>query len=183
MSKIQYSQLDEETKRRLRERFDVDGRASEEVTRRTVTLGKVLKAIERLTNADALWVLDQAVILLLPPSEVQSEDDKPREISMEEVVRVTAKAYGVEYEDLIGRGRTEAVVDARQMAMYILSSSNKYSLRAVGIAIGRRSPATISYAYTKVHGQLEHSLTMRNLLKEIKLRLGIIEPEKGGLNV
>lgn len=177
MSKVAYSELDEETKRLLRERFNVDGRASEEVSKKTITLGKVLKAIERLSNYDALWVLDQAIAYILPPSELQSDDDKPRQISMEEVVRVTAKAYGVEYEDLIGRGRTEAVVDARQMAMYILSSSNEYSLRAVGIAVGRRSPATVNYAYGKVHSQLEHSLTTRNLVKEIKLRLGIIEDE------
>jgi len=170
---INIDELSQETKDRL---GVVIAPSVEEISRRHIALGKILMALKGLTDNDALWALQQTRRYLARAGEVISEpngelgegDYVP---SIYWVLQVIARNFKLSPNDLKHRNRSKNVVNARQVAMYLLWATDKYTLSEIGQALGGRSPATISHGFQQVARQLDRGGELVQRIEEIKLEL------------
>ena len=142
-----------------------------------VILGRVFNALKGLTDDDALQVLQQAQMYLisrknaldiksisLPRDEVQESYAPP----IDWTLQVVAKIFKLKPADLKQRKRDAIVAQARQVAMYVLSMTNKYTLTHIGQSIGGRSPSTVSHAFTRISYQVKENPELDEKVKEIR---------------
>jgi chromosomal replication initiator protein len=92
----------------------------------------------------------------------------PDSLSVEEIVEVVAKFYGLEVKDLQGRRRTKDVALARQVAMYLTRQRTKASLLQIGAALGKRDHTTIMHGHDKIAAQIEEDDRLRRDVLAIK---------------
>jgi len=139
---------------------------------RHIALGKVLKAIARLKEEDALWVLQYARHSLGRQGNIVNNvltSDNSYVPPIDWVIQVVARGFNVSISDLKRRSRTEEIVKARQVAMYLLNMTGVYTLERIGQSLGGRTPATVSYGFQRVAKLLSSDkglAEMVNLIKE-----------------
>lgn len=129
-------------------------------------LGKVLDSIGSLTKDDATWVLTEAM------SYVRRQEGQASDTTT--VIRAAAKLFKVTPSEIIGRRRTDIIVEARQIVMYLLWLSNRYTLTQIGEALGGRSPATVSHGFQRVSSQLESDISVREHVHRITAELKLL---------
>jgi len=164
---VPIDELDEFTRKKLGIELNL---SDEMVAPRLDALGKVFRALKGLTNNNALWVLDQAWAQITGDKVVDSPLTK-QPVTVNSVVNVVASVFNMTADDLKNRSRTEDIVLARQIAMYVLSVTNKYTLTTIGDALGGRSPATISHGFQRIAQRLSKNQTLRNKVEEIQLQI------------
>lgn len=136
---------------------------------RHIALGKVLKAIDRLEEDDALWVIQEARRSLKSQGSLLSSDNSSKYTPpLGWTVQVVAQYFKVSVTDLKHRSRSQEIVQARQVAMYVLGMFNVYTLEEIGEALGGRSPATVSHGFQKIAGRLGHDKKLAKMVKAIR---------------
>lgn len=93
------------------------------------------------------------------------------EVDPDEVVRMVADVFGVEFERMIGRDRSRDVAMPRQIAMYLLREEANMSLPQIGEVLGGRDHTTIMYGCDKVADLLERDDRLRRQLVDIREHL------------
>ena len=77
-------------------------------------------------------------------------------VSVESVVAIVARHFGLAPEKLVAPGRGRASVSvARQAAMYLIRRHTSCSLREIGQVFGRRDPTTVRNALKRLEALLE----------------------------
>jgi chromosomal replication initiator protein len=71
-------------------------------------------------------------------------------LTMPDILRVTAKHFGVEVDDLRSKGRRQELVQARQVAMFLIREMTSHSYPEIGQFFGGRDHSTVMYAVQKV---------------------------------
>ena len=148
-----------------------------EVGGNLVVLGRVFNALKGLTDDDALQVLQHAQMYLI--NRKNALDIESVSLSRDEVqesyappidwtLQVVAKIFKVKPADLKQRKRDAIVVQARQVAMYVLTMTNKYSFTYIGQSIGGRSPATVSHGFTRISLQVKENRELNKKVNEIQ---------------
>lgn len=136
-------------------------------------MGKVLKAIGQLEEDDALWVLQEAKQSLEKQGDVLSTDNSSKYVPpVGWTIQVVAKYFKLSVTDLKHRSRSAEVALARQVAMYILSMFNEYTLKEIGEALDGRTPATVYHGFMKIAGQLERDKKLAEKVKAITEEIG-----------
>ncbi len=171
---IPLKDLDEETRERLGITLppslaDVGGNL--------LVLGRVFNAIKGLNDDDALQVLQQAQMYLInrrngldtdnisvPTDGVQESYAPP----IDWTLQVVAKIFKLKVADLKQRKKTASVAQARQVAMYVLCMTNKYTLTRIGNEIGGRSPATVGHGFNRIVHQITEDPDLDEKVKEIR---------------
>jgi chromosomal replication initiator protein len=74
-------------------------------------------------------------------------------LTMPDILRVTAKHFGVEVDDLRSKGRRQELVQARQVAMFLIREMTSHSYPEIGQFFGGRDHSTVMYAVQKVGEQ------------------------------
>ena len=82
-------------------------------------------------------------------------------------VETVAAAFGVAASELRGRSRQRHLVEARQVAMYVLREATGLSLPAIGRALGGRDHTTVMHALERVRERLHHSPTLRERVGQV----------------
>jgi hypothetical protein len=141
----------------------------EKMSRRHLALGHVLKAIRDLDEEDVFWVLREAKMLHSGQGQIEKEEQPSTPIS--QVIEVVARHFGVSLIDIIGRRRLNSFVKPRHVAMYLLWSSQVYSLREIGKELGGRTPATVSNGFNLIARSLKTDIELKRVLEEIKREL------------
>ena len=94
---------------------------------------------------------------------------QPPEIVFNHIVRETGRQFLVTEYELLGRARTERIIDARQSAMLLLRRYTGTSSVNVGVAFGR-DHATILHAWKAAESK-------RDVDAKFKARLEAVERE------
>ena len=148
-----------------------------EVGSNLLVLSRLFNAIKDLDDEESLRVLHQVQMYILsrknaPDKEsVQLPDDAVPESyapPIDWTLQVTAKVFGLNPVKLKHRTRDPLVVQARQAAIYVLYLTSKYTLAAIGEGVGGRSPATVSYAFSRIGNQITHDLELRTKVQDIQ---------------
>jgi len=93
-------------------------------------------------------------------------------LSMDNVIRVSAEYFGLTPNDLKGKKRSQNIVNARQIAMYIGRKMTDYSMTEIGQDFGGRDHTTVMHSIKKIEDKLlnDPSLetTINNINRSIK---------------
>lgn len=71
------------------------------------------------------------------------------------ILNTVSNYFDISVEDIHSRSRKRDITDARQIAMYCAYHYTKTTLTSIGIAIAKRSHATVKHAITKVEDRKE----------------------------
>ena len=92
-------------------------------------------------------------------------------VSAEQVIDAVCRYYSVDFDTLKGRGRSQEVALARQVAMFLLKQELDYSLPKIGETLGGRDHTTILYGCDKIKTGIEESDSLRRDVLAIKEHL------------
>lgn len=120
-------------------------------------------AFASLSGAPATTKLVETVLVDLLPHRSEVEPD--------EIVRVVAKNFGLNYDRMLSRDRSRQVAVPRQIAMYLLREEANLSLPQIGDVLGGRDHTTIMYGCDKVADLLERDDRLRKQVIDIREQL------------
>ncbi|MEL5990969.1 chromosomal replication initiator protein DnaA [Microbacterium phosphatis] len=99
----------------------------------------------------------------------QTEDNV---ISENDIITATAAYFKLTVDDLYGSSRSQAVAQARQIAMYLCRERTNLSLPKIGQLFGGRDHTTVMYAYRKISDLMKERRSLYNQVTEITTQLG-----------
>jgi chromosomal replication initiator protein len=94
--------------------------------------------------------------------ELWGEEEKV--ITIEQIQRKVAEAYGIKLADLKAKNRTKAVAFPRQIAMYLARQLTHSSLSEVGRAFGGKDHTTVLHAVDKIQVLLQEDPKLRKAI-------------------
>ena len=87
------------------------------------------------------------------------------------IIEETAKYYNLSADDLKGQVRTRNIVNARQIAMYIIRKLTNFPLADIGVIFQGRDHTTVMSSIRKVESSIksdtEFSETVKNIISNI----------------
>ena len=84
---------------------------------------------------------------------------------------VTADYCGVTIDDLCGPGKTKALAQARQIAMYLCRELTDSSLPKIGQSFGSRDHTTVMYADKKIRKEMAERRRVYEHVQELTARI------------
>jgi chromosomal replication initiator protein len=82
-------------------------------------------------------------------------------IDPERIIDEVSHHYKVSKEQLLSKGRTKKVAQARQVAMYLLMYELEMSPTQVGRLLGGRDHATVIHGAGKINGEINEDNRLR----------------------
>jgi chromosomal replication initiator protein len=92
------------------------------------------------------------------------------QISTATIMTATAEYFGTTVEELRGPGKTRALAQSRQIAMYLCRELTDLSLPKIGQAFGR-DHTTVMYAQKKILNEMAHRREVFDHVKELTTRI------------
>ena len=118
------------------------------------TVKKILEEIER----DIVSITNPAPLPITP-------------VKPSLIIEAVADFYHFTTPMLTGRKRRQDIVLARQVAMYLIRQQTDHTLAQIGKAMGDRTPATISYAYSTIANKISHDGVLRVEIRSIQKKI------------
>jgi len=109
--------------------------------------------------------LAEIVLKDLIPNEVNSEITAPT------IMAQTAAYYRLTIDDLCGTSRSRALVNARQIAMYLCRELTELSLPKIGQTFGGRDHTTVMHADRKIRELMAERRSIYNQVNELTTRI------------
>ncbi len=140
------------------------GILSEKLDPKILALSSVLTSVRSHSHPDVVWALEHVLGLL------KGEVEAPKDYG-EFTIGIISQAFGFSVEDLKKKGRSAELVVARQVAMYILWRSERYTLDHIGQLLGDRTPATVSHGFQAVIRRMSGDPTLQSQVNDLMERL------------
>lgn len=83
------------------------------------------------------------------------------------MVKMMCEKLGVAYDAVCGRGRSRAIVLARQIMMVVLKSATNLSLSEIGCVCGDRDHATVVYAIAQIEKLKKSDLVLATQINQL----------------
>ena len=109
--------------------------------------------------------LAEIVLKDLIPNEISSEITAPT------IMAQTAAYYSLTIDDLCGTSRSRALVNARQIAMYLCRELTELSLPKIGQTFGGRDHTTVMHADRKIRELMAERRSIYNQVNELTTRI------------
>ncbi|MEV4101220.1 chromosomal replication initiator protein DnaA [Nonomuraea sp. NPDC049649] len=93
------------------------------------------------------------------------------EITIATIMAKTAEYFGISVDDLCGSSRSRALVNARQIAMYLARELTELSLPKIGQQFGGRDHTTVMHAERKIRSLIAERRSMYNQVNELTMRI------------
>ncbi|WP_417563182.1 chromosomal replication initiator protein DnaA [Microbacterium sp.] len=100
------------------------------------------------------------------------DQDDANIISPTDIITATAAYFKLSVDDLYGSSRSQAVAQARQIAMYLCRERTSLSLPKIGQLFGGRDHTTVMYAYKKISDLMKERRSIYNHVTDITAQLG-----------
>lgn len=100
--------------------------------------------------------------------QVLSESLHEREVSVEEIIRLTAEHYHVHLEDMISHKRVRRIAQPRQIAMYLCRRMTAAPLVKIGQMFGGKDHSTVVHAVKKVEAMIEENSSFRKEVRRLE---------------
>jgi chromosomal replication initiator protein len=92
-------------------------------------------------------------------------------VTVNTILNTTATYFGVSVDDLLGSSRTQALVLARQIAMYLAREMTSLSLPRIGQEFGGRDHTTVMHAFRKIKNLMPEHRLIYNHVTELTTRI------------
>lgn len=97
--------------------------------------------------------------------------NKQKEMSLENIQKITAEYFKIPAEQIVGKGKTVEVATARQIAMYIARNYTTYSLKTIGKFFGGRDHSTVIHSINKIADLLNQDSLLKFRVDELIKKL------------
>lgn len=94
----------------------------------------------------------------------------------EEVVGLVARHFEISLDDLASPSRKREIVQARQVAMFLLRNELDLSYANVGAMFGGRDHATVMHSVEKVQGLLQSDDVIQNAVENLRSQIAAPQP-------
>jgi chromosomal replication initiator protein len=91
--------------------------------------------------------------------------------TMADVLRATARHFGLDGSDLTSKGRRQELVAPRQIAMYLIRDLTSHSFPEIGEFFGGRDHSTVLYAVKKIQERLDDDAELAKTVAEVRASL------------
>ncbi len=98
-------------------------------------------------------------------------DAHPEEITAPTIMAVTAEFYSVSLDELCGPGKTKALAQSRQIAMYLCRELTDLSLPRIGQLFGNRDHTTVMHADKKIRKEMAERRQTYEQVQELTARI------------
>lgn len=98
-------------------------------------------------------------------------DGQESPVTAERIIDETASYFGISREDLLGTSRTQTVVTARQIAMYLCRELTDLSLPKIGAEFGGKDHTTVMHADRKIRSLMGERRQIFNQVSELTNRI------------
>ena len=121
-------------------------------------------AFSKLTQTDITLDLAKDVLKNIIKTEGQS-------VSIESIQKALASHFNLKISDLKGKRKTNQIVFARQIAMYLARKLTKSSLVEIGDRFGGRDHSTVLHAINKIKQQIEANQKIVGIIQKIESKI------------
>jgi chromosomal replication initiator protein len=99
-------------------------------------------------------------------------------VTVERIISVVAKHYGMSEEQLVSRSRSRQIAFPRQVAMYLIREETDASLPQIGERLGGRDHTTVMYGCDKIADRMERDDSLRRQVLAIREQIyqGVSQP-------
>ena len=94
--------------------------------------------------------------------------DARRDLTPAQVLGAVANRYDITEEQILGRSRTAAVAEARQVTMYLLATELGMTPTDTGRALGGRNHSTVIHGVGKIRDAIATDERLRHTVNAIK---------------
>ncbi|MGI5126603.1 chromosomal replication initiator protein DnaA [Pseudonocardia sp. CA-107938] len=98
-------------------------------------------------------------------------DSANSEITAPTIMAVTADFFGITIEEMCGPGKTKALAQARQIAMYLCRELTDLSLPRIGQTFGGRDHTTVMHADKKIRNEIAQRRKTFEQVQELTTRI------------
>jgi len=98
-------------------------------------------------------------------------DSAGSEITAATIMAVTAEFFGVTIDELCGPGKTKALAQSRQIAMYLCRELTDLSLPRIGQTFGGRDHTTVMHADKKIRNEIAQRRKTFEQVQELTARI------------
>lgn len=102
---------------------------------------------------------------------VLASHDDTVSITIDEIQKIVADHFKLRVTDLKAKSRTQPIVTARQVAMYMIKKHLDKPLVEIGRSFGGKDHTTVINALRKVENQLGQNLDLKRNIEEIETRI------------
>ena len=136
---------------------------AENITANVRQIEGVLNKIQ--AYGELLGIMDEKTILKALEDVVKNSTEYIP--TPESIIEYIAKYFGLEPDVLRGQSRGRDIVNARQIAMYLIRRMTNLSLNDIGKAFGDRDHTTVLHSLDKVEKQMRSDPAFAETVKEI----------------
>jgi chromosomal replication initiator protein len=98
-------------------------------------------------------------------------DEREREITADLIMDVVADFFGLSVEQLCSESRTRQLVNARQVAMYLVRELTDMSFPQIGKEFGGRDHSTVMHAKDKIANLMKEKHAIYEQVQELTARI------------
>ena len=91
-----------------------------------------------------------------------------KELSADDISAAVCQHYGVKQKDLATKSRKQTMVQARQLAMYLIHKYTETTYSQIGRIFGKRDHSTVLYACNQVARRISVDKTYRREVEELE---------------
>ena len=121
-----------------------------------------IAAMARLTNTSITMELAKFAL------RGQITGEEAREITVELIQEIVAAKYKLSVNDLKDKKKTQSIVLARQIAMYLCRKILSLSLPAVGKKFGGRDHSTVIHSCMKIESEIEQDEALKKAINDLE---------------
>ena len=92
-------------------------------------------------------------------------------LTMPEILRVVAKKFGAEPDEVLSKGRRQELVVPRMVAMHLIRDLTTHSFPEIGQFFGGRDHSTVMYAVQKIRSRIEDEPALSKAVADIRDQL------------
>lgn len=97
-----------------------------------------------------------------------NKSSHPRPISSKQIIDKVAKYYNITSKELCGKSRVFNIKNARQIAMYLITTELSFSTTKAANEVGLKDHTTAMHAIKKISSDIKLDFTLREQIEEIK---------------
>lgn len=102
-----------------------------------------------------------------------AKEEKKKAITIDTIIDKVCEHYTVKRADIFTKSRKRAIVQVRQIAMYLAQQHTPLSISRIGTLVGNRDHATVLHSCKIVSGRMDVDSSFRNEVHEIDASLTV----------
>lgn len=94
-------------------------------------------------------------------------DEPSSAVTVENIIKEVARIFAVSVQDIRSDKRNANIVQARQIAMYIVHNCTNLSLQAIGKEFGNKHYTTVIHSLKEIETKMEKNVTLRATVDDV----------------